>query len=263
MDAAPFTSGNNDAVVAYPSAKDQYLRFRVKVVNDGDTTYAYAAALYFRNKVFYGASTSTSLDEAGVEGLSSATTNSYTSSRSVNSSSNEYVYIAFPATYTDIHASGFKFNSITCPFESKATVSITNSAGYEEDYDVYRSTNHTLGNHTLNLSTSSSLTNTVFWGVTTATSSIDVSDFVGGVGSSDASNDNTRVWDSITAGAGQYLLFAWPARLSDPSFAVGGFSGGFEAATTASYTNANGYAESYKFFRSSNANLGAVVVTTT
>tara|TARA_B110000858_G_scaffold143589_1_gene163084 strand:+ start:770 stop:2398 length:1629 start_codon:yes stop_codon:yes gene_type:complete len=261
MDSAAFTSGNNDAAVGYPSAKDQTLQFRLKVVNDGVTAYANGGALSFQNKVFYGASTSTSLNEAGVEGLSSAITNSYLSSRSINSSSGKYVYIAFPATYADIHANGFKFNDITCPFGSKATVTITNTAGYEEDYDVYRSVNNNLGNSTLNLSTSSTINNTIFYGLTTATSSLSVSSFVSSPG--EATNaDVTRQWPSITTGAGQYMLFAWPARFSDPTFNVGGFDGGFESATTANFTNDNGYTESYKFFRATNPNLGAKVVTT-
>lgn len=261
MDSAAFTSGNNDAVVGYPPAKDQTLQFRLKVVNDGVTAYANGGALSFQNKVFYGASTSTSLNEAGVEGLSSAITNSYLSSRSINSSSGKYVYIAFPATYADIHANGFKFNGITCPFGSKATVTITNTAGYEEDYDVYRSVNNSLGNSTLNLSTSATINNTIFYGLTTATSSLSVSSFVSSPG--EATNaDVTRQWPSITTGAGQYMLFAWPARFSDPTFNVGGFDGGFESATTANFTNDNGYTESYKFFRATNPNLGAKVVTT-
>jgi hypothetical protein len=263
MDSAAFTSGNNDAAVGYPSAKDQTLQFRLEVVNDGATTYAYGGALHFQNKVFFGASSETSLNEDGVEGLSSATTNSYTSNRSVDASSaGKYVYIAFPATYTDIHADGFKFNSITCPFENKANVTITNSAGYVESYDVYRSTNHTLGNSTLNLSTSATINNTIFYGKTTATSSISVASFVATPGEvTDAVI--TRQWPSITTGDGEYMLFAWPARFTtDPTFNVGGFAGGFGTATTANFTNDNGYTESYKFFRAVNPNLGSQTVTT-
>jgi len=263
MDAAAFTSGNNDTAVAYPSAKDQYIRFRLKVVHDGVTTYTSASSLYFRNKVFYGASTSTSLDEAGVEGLSSVTTSSYTTNRSINATSNKYLYIAFPATYTDIHDDGFIFGGITCPFEAKETVNITNSAGYAENYDVYRSTNHTLGNSTLQLSTSDTSINKLYYGVTTVTSGIDMTDFVSS--SSITSNDHTRTWPSITGGSGQYFLLAWPTRCESggaPTFSVGGFDGGFEAAQTANFTNANGFTEEYKFYRSTNSNLGAQIVAT-
>ena len=59
------------------------------------------------------------------------------------------------------------------------------------------------------------------------------------------------------------MLFAWPARFTtDPIFNVGGFDGGFESATTANFTNDNGYTESYKFFIASNPNLGTQTVTT-
>lgn len=263
MDSAAFTSGNNDDAVEYPDDKDKTLQFRLRVVNEGDETFVNAGVLSFRNKVFFGVSTATSLNESQVEALGSAITNSYLSSRSsLNSSSNKYVYIAFPATYADIHDDGFKFNSITCPFESKATVSITNSANKTENYDVYRSTNHSLGNSTLQLSTSATINNTIFYGLTTATSNISVNSFVGNPG--EATNaDITRQWPSITTGGGQYMLFAWPARFqTDPTFNVGGFDGGFGSATTANFTNDNGYTESYKFFRAINPNLGAQTVTT-
>ena len=264
MVSAAFTSGNNGAAVGYPSSKDQTLQFRLKVVNGGaDPVYAYGGALNFRNKVFWGPSTAATIDEDGIEGLSSATTNSHLSSRySINSSSGKYVYIAFPANYSDVHADGFQFKNITCPFGSKATVTITNTAGYQEDYDVYRSANAGLGSGTLDLSTSATLNNTIFYGKTTATSSIDVDSFVSSPG--EATNaDITRQWPSITTGAGQYMLFAWPARFTtDPIFNVGGFDGGFESATTANFTNDNGYTESYKFFIASNPNLGTQTVTT-
>ena len=264
MDGPDFTAGNNTAAIAYPSTRDQYLRFRLKVVNAGATTYTEdAAKIYFKNYIYYGPSSSTSLTAAAIQGLSGSTvSSSFTSSRSVNSSAGTYVYLAYPSGYADIHTDGFKFNSITCPFESKAIVSVTNSEGYAENYDVYRSTNHSLGSSTLNLSTSATINNTIFYGLTTATSSLSVASFVGSPGEyTDA--DITRSWPSITTGVGQYMLFAWPARITpDPTFNVGGFDGGFESATTADYTNDNGYTESYKFFRASNPNLGAQTVTT-
>ena len=263
MDATDFTSGNNDEAVGYPQDKDQYIKFRLEVENDGNIVHTLASSLYFRNKVFYGVSASTSLDETGVEGLLSETTDSYLGSRSgINSASDEYVYIAFPATYIDIHADGFKFKNITCPFGSKTIVNITNSSGYQEDYNVYRSTNHTLGSSTLNLSTSATINNIIFYGKTTATNNISVTSFVSSPGQF-TNADVTRQWPSITTGTGEYMLFAWPARFTtDPTFNVGGFDGGFGDATIADFTNDNGYTESYKFFRSINSNLASQTVTT-
>jgi len=272
MDASAFTSGNNDAAVAYPSAKDQYIQFRVKVTNDGSAVDTAHTALYFRNNVFYGASASTSLDEAGVEGLSSEVTNLYTTNRSVNATSGKYLYIAFPATYADIHANGFKFNSITTPFESKATVNITNSAGYAEDYDVYRSTNHSLGNSTLQLSTSATLVNHIFCGtiVDSGSTRPNPSSVVfDSINQTIASNDITRTWSTVTASTNDWVMFAWPAASrvnsgNTPTFTVGVLSGGFTESSNSpqNYTNSSGYTESYRIFVSNQKNLGAITVIT-
>jgi hypothetical protein len=249
-------------------------------VDGGATTYTEdAAKIYFKNYIYYGASTSTSLDEAGIEGLSGSTiSSSFTSPRSVNSSEDKFIYLAYPSGYTDIHTDGFKFNGITCPFEAKVIVEdVENSAGYTEDYDVYRSTNPNLGDHTLNLSTSATLINHIFCGVSTSANPDSVAIGSGGFASVNqtiASNDIIRTWSSVTPGSGEYIMFAWPAdsridtesetTSQTPTFTIGVLPGGFSESTSSpqDYTNANGYTESYKIFVSNNANLGASIVIT-
>ena len=58
------------------------------------------------------------------------------------------------------------------------------------------------------------------------------------------------------------MLFAFPKRLGLVTFWVGGFSGGFESPETVSVTNVNGWSENMYVWRSTNANLGSVVVET-
>jgi len=77
------------------------------------------------------------------------------------------------------------------------------------------------------------------------------------------SNDETRTWPEITTGAGEYMLISYPSRLGSVTFWVGGFEGGFEDAETVELTNSAGFTENYYVYRSTNANLGATVVTTT
>ena len=64
---------------------------------------------------------------------------------------------------------------------------------------------------------------------------------------------------SVIAGSSQYIWFACPATFS-PSFAVGGFSGGFELVSTFNFTNASGATASYKVYKSQNAALGSTTV---
>ena len=73
------------------------------------------------------------------------------------------------------------------------------------------------------------------------------------------SNDPERTI-TVNAGAGQYIIYAIPARLGDVTFFVSGFEGGFEEPETQALTNASGYQETYKVYRSTNANLGSTTV---
>lgn len=73
------------------------------------------------------------------------------------------------------------------------------------------------------------------------------------------SNTKTRTI-TVNAGSGEYIIYAIPARLGDVSFYVGGFEGGFEEPVEQVITNASGYQETYKVYRSTNANLGETTV---
>lgn len=65
---------------------------------------------------------------------------------------------------------------------------------------------------------------------------------------------------TVNAADGQYIWYALPVRLGVCSFAVGGFSGGFDLVDTIEFTNASGYAESYYVYRSGQASLGETKV---
>lgn len=73
--------------------------------------------------------------------------------------------------------------------------------------------------------------------------------------SSVLSNDPERTI-TVDAGAGEYIIYAIPARLGDVAFYVGGFEGGFEDPVEQILTNNSGYQETYKIYRSTNAGLG-------
>ena len=77
--------------------------------------------------------------------------------------------------------------------------------------------------------------------------------------SSILSNDPERTI-TVNAGAGQYIIYAIPARLGDVTFYVSGFEGGFEEPVEQTLTNGSGYQETYKVYRSTNANLGETTV---
>jgi len=258
MDGPAYTSGDNTDAVDYPTV-DQYIRFRLDSDDGTDSDIDYAGALYFYNYIYYGNSTTgSSFDEAAVEALTGTISPSYTASRSINAGASNYVVWAYPSRYTSIHANGARFNSVTMPFTAPETVEITNTAGLTEDYKVFASVNTALGNSTLSLSTSSNLINPFYYGGSTLNTGwteaqvkalTDVK--------SPITNDTTQTWNTVTLGASEYFVFAYPSRLSDPSnwfdnstgFALSLNEGSPE---TVSITNVNGYTENYDVWVSNN-----------
>ena len=259
MTGPAYTAGNNTDAVNYPTV-DQYLRFRLESTDGVEATeYDYAASLYFYNYIYYGPSTTgSSFSEANVEALTGTISPSYTASRSINSGASNYVVWAYPSRYTSIHASGARFNSITMPFTAPETVSITNSAGLTENYKVFASTGTNLGNHTLNLSTSANLQNLIYYGGSTLNTSWSEAQIKALTDvNTTASNDTTQTFNSVTLGASEYFVIAYPSRLADPSnwFDNGtGFPLSLNAGSpeTVSITNANGYTENYDVWVSNN-----------
>jgi len=272
--ADPFTTQISAENTAYPSAKDKYITFSLTASDGADTDTAYSATVTFRNLIYWGvASKNSGFTEADVEALAgSAISNDQTRQEALSPGAGEYLVFAFPSTYTSIATSrdyetdgvtGFRFNSVGCAFEEAETVSLTNSAGYTEDYKVYASSQANLGSSTLGTytTTSTPTIDPLYYGITTTTSGYTESD-IEGLATNEITNDNTQVWDSVTTAATEYMLFSFPKRLGIPTFWVGGFEGGFESPETVSVTNVNGWTEDYYVWRSTNANLGATVVET-
>lgn len=73
------------------------------------------------------------------------------------------------------------------------------------------------------------------------------------------SNDPERTI-TVDAGADEYIIYAIPARLGDVTFFVSGFEGGFEDPEEQTLTNASGYQETYKIYRSTRAGLGETTI---
>lgn len=71
---------------------------------------------------------------------------------------------------------------------------------------------------------------------------------------------NIKTDFTVTANAGEYIYYAFPATNADPTFTVGGFDGGFDLVKTFDFQNASGHTESYKVFRSTNPGLGETTV---
>lgn len=82
------------------------------------------------------------------------------------------------------------------------------------------------------------------------------SDFILGLSGKEFCTGREKGAFSLTAGAGQYYFYCFPATYGTPTFNVGGFDGGFELAATIDFTNASGNTTSFVIWKSENANLG-------
>lgn len=254
----PFTSGASAENTAYPANKDTTVVFTLTAY-DGATPRTSTDTTTFNNYIYYGASTiGSSFTEANVEALTGTISSAYSTSRSINAGANNYLVVAYPATYTSIHASGFIFNSVTCLFNTAETVSITNSAGFQENYKVFASVLANLGNSTLQLSTSASLINHFYYGGSTLNT--------GWTGTqikaltdvkNDITNTTTGTWSQVALSANQYFVFAFPSRRTDPTLWYDHTSSlqlALKSLTpeTVSIINENGYTENYDVFVSEN-----------
>ena len=97
-----------------------------------------------------------------------------------------------------------------------------------------------------------------YWGVGAVDADGVNDEFVQGLTKELATN-NSKTF-TVNAGVGQHIFYAHPASFGTPVFNVGGFEGGFDLIKTFDYTNASGFKESYKVWKSTNANLGNTTV---
>ena len=280
MTGPGYTAGTNDeGAINYPASKDQYLRFRLSAQAGTDTDTELESSIYFRNYIRWGVLNKNSgFTAADISGLSNKTiSNDHTTSVSLNAGGGQYLVFAHPASYSDLPTgddyeddsggTGFRFNGMTAAFETKEIVSITNSAGYTENYEAYGSTLANLGNSTLTTYTSRQELNEIYYGVTSKSSGYTETD-VEGLANSPITDDSTQTWSEVTAGVGEYLLFCFPKRWGEKGTAYTfydngtGFEASFEDAETVSVTNSQGWTEDFYVYRSENANLGAITIRT-
>lgn len=103
------------------------------------------ATLTFGNNIYYGSSTLTDLSKMIqiLSGMQATISNSVNRTITVSVGADAYLYYMFPsrlATECDFSVGGFSGG-----FEKVGTSIIANSVGYEEEYVIYRSDNHSLG----------------------------------------------------------------------------------------------------------------------
>jgi len=270
--AARTVGTNSSAAVVYPS-KGQYLAFRLDSTDGTDSSITYDATIYFFNNLYFGViAKANTFTEANVEGLAThvGLCSSGNLSHAVTAGAGEYIVLAYPTDYTamtpgvDYDATGvssFLLNGVTVGMaRDNATLSITNSAGFTENYDVYVSTVAALGgSFTFVANTTANTCNYVYWGELdkeTAYTEADVENNHATQPGHVATNSISARSMIVNCGAAEHVYIAYPTRLGTmTSCMIGGLESKTDFAvdsTTLAVTNENGWTEHYTVYVSTN-----------
>ena len=109
----------------------------------GNDTTQDSVSVQFFHRIYYGCSTDASITTiAGLQKLSSVLQNSKAKSlTAVTTSANQYYYFAYPASLGDLSAITLNGSVPALGSFTKTTVTITNGAGKEISYNIYRLNN--------------------------------------------------------------------------------------------------------------------------
>jgi hypothetical protein len=126
--------------VAFTKSSAGTYRFTISATDSQSNTLSKNLDINYYWKVYYGESASTSLDEAGIEGLRVGGLQSGFAGTYVFAAAN-YKYLCYPAVMGAVTSFKDQATGLDVPFEAASTVSVTNAQGVATDYYVYRSTN--------------------------------------------------------------------------------------------------------------------------
>ena len=112
-----------------------------QTINVSKTFYA-----TFVNKKYYGVSSKTTLTSSEINDLTGVLDADRKGDFTVNAGSGQYIFFAIPSAYG---TPAFKVGGFDGGFDKVQTISHTNKSGHTENYDVYRSTNASLGSTTV------------------------------------------------------------------------------------------------------------------
>ena len=120
------------------------------IVNDDRGAASKTARIQWLNGVYTGAAAAPStIDSAFIQTLSKSLQSDKGKTFTVNAATGAYIWYACPARYG---APNFNVGGFDGGFSKVATFDFTNSSGYTEEYQVWRSDNAGLGSTTVKVS---------------------------------------------------------------------------------------------------------------
>lgn len=123
--------------------------FKLTVTDSKNATASQSITVRFYNGVYYGASSSTTYNSTLISGFTKALTNTKARTITVNAGTGQYIYYCIPSRFGTCT---FTVNGFNGGFDKVSTISFKNSSGYSENYDIWKSTNPSLGNTKITIS---------------------------------------------------------------------------------------------------------------
>ena len=114
---------------------------------DGQNSASSSKSFTFSSRVHSGsASIPASYNSEFILSLSGQLKSNKSGTYTVNVQDGQYFFIALPTTYNNSDILTGKVDGFTTEFGKVATIQHVNASGYESSYNIYKSTNHSLGN---------------------------------------------------------------------------------------------------------------------
>ncbi len=120
--------------------------YTLNATSTNNISKAKSGTVKFYNGLYYGKSSSTTYDSALINSLTKVLSDSKARTITVNAGTGEYIYYCLPSR---LGIPNFNVGGFDGGFDKTETVSFTNSDGYTENYDIYKSNNANLGNTTI------------------------------------------------------------------------------------------------------------------
>ena len=120
--------------------------YTLNATSTNNISKAKSGTVKFYNGIYYGKSSSTTYDSTLINSLTKVLSDSKARTITVNVGTGEYIYYCLP---TRLGTPNFNVGGFDGGFDKVKTVSFTNSDGYTENYDIYKSNNANLGNTTI------------------------------------------------------------------------------------------------------------------
>lgn len=139
LDGTSITGTEIELSGSYTTDKE----FVLSAVDERGSLNEKSVLLDFQNGIYYGVSTAQTLTNSQILNLTKVVTDKVNSQFKVNASGNNYIWYCNPTRYGNPDIS---IGSVVGGFSKVDTIQFTNSSGYSESYDLWRSDNKSLGN---------------------------------------------------------------------------------------------------------------------